>query len=142
MSFTEGSFDQAEQDFSGGDANTFAGQAEDLSGMGMPQAQGPYTELENLNASAGNIISNPFGTTGVPSTTDPTGNAAPGSAGTLGSTTGWANILTILENYAERGGLIILAIVVIGVGLIAFLRGENPGAVVSHGTRAIGKAVI
>ncbi len=34
-----------------------------------------YNAANNLNTSAGNIISNPLGTSGVPSTTDPSGNA-------------------------------------------------------------------
>lgn len=78
------------------------------------------TNVSNLNASAGNIISDPLGTTGVPSTTDPSGNAASGSAGT--PSTWFPQAFALLENWGTRAGVIFLGVVLVGIGAWSLSR--------------------
>lgn len=64
----------------------------------------------------------------------PTGSAA-GAPGAAGSTTAgltspltssisafWAGLIGDIENLAERGGFIVLAVLLIGIGVVGFLR--------------------
>lgn len=57
-----------------------------------------------------------------PSPVNSAGDSSGTSASSGGSTTGFASILTVVANYLERGGLLLLAIVVIAVGGWALVR--------------------
>jgi hypothetical protein len=115
------------QDFSGGentDALDFDSAGDDpmSPGNAMSTVLGGGGGADALTGGSDVAGTNPT-TTGVPGTSPDTSGVTPA----LGAVGGYiSTILNAIENFALRGLVIVLAIVIIAVALIAMMRGESP----------------
>ena len=139
------------QGATGGAGMSFSPQYLAEANEGNPYAQNLETIAEGGTPSTSSYVQNYGGEGGTSvDTVEPSASSAPAVqaanntiAGATSSVSAWwGTILGDIENFAERGAVLVLAGAIAIIAIIALIKHQSPGTVVKQGARHVGSAAL